>query len=437
MTTDLAIPESPIASALALVEPAAALVERLCRTNFVPQAYRGKPDEALACVMMGAEIGLKPMTALREIAMIQGTPALSAKLQRALVTQAGHDIWLVEASNVKCVMAGRRSDWPPDRVTHVTWTIQDAETAKLAGKDNWRNHPTDMLIARASGRVCRLVAAEVMLGLAYNVEELSDGYSEDPLDVVEVDHDAPPPPAKGRTRKLAPKAQRVESTSTAEPPEPVTRTEAADPMAEVDDLDAMAEGKAPPPVPAKRAAKKAAPKDDQEGARFTPAQALAMRCGEAGIAENERHHFYFAATEGRFRSGKDMPNDVVTALMGFLTEAIDSGEPVTVNVEADGSIEVLLADEERYFAVDPQLSLKVPDPPVAVPDLPEEAVGWDEVTWSARIKARGGTAAVIREAQRLAGELGVDPPVSKAAVVGAEGALRDALVAWLSEEVES
>lgn len=444
-TTDLAIPDSPIASALALVEPAYALVERVCRTNFVPQAYRGKPDEALACVMLGEELDLKPMTALREIAMIQGTPALSAKLQRALVTRAGHEVWLVESSNVKCVMAGRRADWPKDRVTHVTWTIQDAEAAKLASKDNWRNHPTDMLIARASGRLCRLLASEVMLGLAYNVEELRDGYTEDPDEGsgLEVDEGAPPPPApKGRTRKLAPKRDREKVESSATPEPASAPAPAADPLAEVDDLDAMAEGKPvpkgpPPPIAPDR------PAAEGEGARFTPAQALAMRAGEAGLKdETSRHLFYFAATStserpAGYRSGKDMPAGVVSSLMEWLGSAIEAGEPVRVEVEADGAVSVMLADEEAFFAVDPSLAVKEPDPPAAVPDAPADdpSVGWADTDWQARFRARGGWAQVLRWLTAKAAELGVEPVPSTRKQVQEmpAGALRSALVAWLTE----
>lgn len=437
-TTDLAIPDSPIASALALVEPAYALVERVCRTNFVPQAYRGKPDEALACVMLGEELDLKPMTALREIAMIQGTPALSAKLQRALVTRAGHEVWLVESSNVKCVMAGRRADWPKDRVTHVTWTIQDAEAAKLAGKDNWRNHPTDMLIARASGRLCRLLASEVMLGLAYNVEELRDGYTEDPDEGsgLEVDEGAPPPPApKGRTRKLAPKRDREKVESSATPEPASAPAPAADPLAEVDDLDAMADGKVPkgppPPIAPDRPS-------GEDGPRFSPAQALAMRAGEAGLKDDtERHLFYFAATAGAHRSGKTMSPSEVTELLDFLGNAIASGEPLRVDVEADGAISVMLADEEAFFFVDESLAVKPPDPPAAVPDAPADpSTAWSDTEWQAAFRARGGWAQVLRWLTAKAAELGVEPvPSTRAQVAGLEaGPLRAALVEWLGAE---
>src|SRR5512139_2289224 len=62
----------------------------LVQTSFVPEAFRGKPHEATAAILAGAEIGLDPMAALRSFDIIQGTAAPRANTLRAVVQANGH-----------------------------------------------------------------------------------------------------------------------------------------------------------------------------------------------------------------------------------------------------------------------------------------------------------------------------------------------------------
>jgi len=102
----------------------------------------------------------------------QGTPALSANALRAVVQAQGHEVWIVSSSDKKCVAKARRNG---SEVEHTsTWTIERATALGLAGKDQWRKQPEAMLIARATSEVCRLVASDAILGIAYAVEELDD-----------------------------------------------------------------------------------------------------------------------------------------------------------------------------------------------------------------------------------------------------------------------
>ena len=41
-------------------------------------------------------------------------------------------------------------------------------------KDNWKTQPQVMLLARATSEVVRLIAADVLLGIPYSIEELQD-----------------------------------------------------------------------------------------------------------------------------------------------------------------------------------------------------------------------------------------------------------------------
>lgn len=146
----------------------------LARTSFVPRSLQGKPEDITAAILAGQELGLQPMAALRSMDIIQGTPALRAHAMRGLVQSRGHEIRLVESTDEKCVMAGRRKgeDWQ-----EVEWTLDRAQRLGLTGKDQWKKQPRAMLVARATGEICRLVASDVLHAMPYASEEL-DGYGQ-------------------------------------------------------------------------------------------------------------------------------------------------------------------------------------------------------------------------------------------------------------------
>ena len=190
------------ASSFDLVPQAASLADQIARTDFAPAGLRGKPEAVMAAMLTGHEIGIGPMQALSAISVINGRPCMSAKLMRALVHRAGHDLWFEVKSNTKVTICARRADWPEDRVAKVTWTMDDAKAAGLAGGQNYRKYPRAMLAARATGEICRDNFADVLGGIGYTPEELSDGdlVADDDL-VVESRADVAPPEKATNVRK--------------------------------------------------------------------------------------------------------------------------------------------------------------------------------------------------------------------------------------------
>lgn len=145
---------------------------QLAKSSFIPETLRGKPYDITAAILTGQELGLPPMASLRAMDIIYGVPALRAHAMRGLVQSHGHAVQLVESTDKQCVMRGRRKgdeDWQT-----VTWTIERA--SKLLGglKNQWTKQPTTMLIARATGEICRLIAADVLYAAPYAAEELDD-----------------------------------------------------------------------------------------------------------------------------------------------------------------------------------------------------------------------------------------------------------------------
>lgn len=177
----LAIPATGQDQAIArLVEWAEAasaayeLARKLCVTQFVPQQYRGKPEEGTAAILAGAEVGLSPMASLRAFDPIQGTPAPKAITLRAIVQGKGHDIRIDESNDKVATISGRRkgsSEWQT-----CSWTIERAIQAKFPDKNpNWKTNPAAMLVARATSELCRWIASDAIMGMPYSAEELRDG----------------------------------------------------------------------------------------------------------------------------------------------------------------------------------------------------------------------------------------------------------------------
>lgn len=142
-------------------------------TTSLAGAYRGKPDEVTAVILAGHELGIQPMTSLKSIDVIQGQPALRAHAMRGLLQSKGHEIELLESTAAYCKMRGRRKG--AEQWQEVEWDIDRARQLGLLNKDQWKKQPKTMLINRATGEICRLVASDALHGMPYAAEEL-DGY---------------------------------------------------------------------------------------------------------------------------------------------------------------------------------------------------------------------------------------------------------------------
>lgn len=160
-------------------EQAHKIAQSLAKTSFVPRSLQNRPADITAAILAGQELGLQPMATLRSIDVIQGTPALRAHAMRGLVQSRGHRVQVVESTEDRCVIRGRRADEGEGDWQSVEWTIERAERLGLTGKDQWKKQPTAMLVARATGEICRLIASDALHAMAYASEELdSDGGSD-------------------------------------------------------------------------------------------------------------------------------------------------------------------------------------------------------------------------------------------------------------------
>ncbi|MFG1776640.1 hypothetical protein ACGFIG_09445 [Micromonospora sp. NPDC049048] len=153
-------------------DAAGRFAEVVCNTSAVPQAYRGKPAEAAAAILAGAEVGLSPMASLRAFDNIQGTPAPKAITLRAIAQGLGHEVRIDQSTAAIAVVSGRRkgdTEWQTS-----TWDLERARVMGLLVKDQWKKQPGAMLVARATAEVCRWIASDAIMGMPYTAEEIRD-----------------------------------------------------------------------------------------------------------------------------------------------------------------------------------------------------------------------------------------------------------------------
>jgi len=168
-------PQSQLVAWADAARAAAGLATSLVATNVCPPPFRGKPAEATAVILLGAELGLTPIAALRSMFEIRGQLGMYVRAQLALVQSRGHRIWTVAESDDAVTVQGHRKD-DPEHVEEVTWTIARARQAGFIrrGRDGapsqYELQPRAMLWARAAGEVARRIASDVLSG----VPELDD-----------------------------------------------------------------------------------------------------------------------------------------------------------------------------------------------------------------------------------------------------------------------
>ena len=155
-------------------EEAMEFAKMIADTDFVPKDFKGKPGNILVAVQMGAEIGLLPVQALQNIAVINGRPAVWGDALWALVNSHPLCEWVREefddASMTAICTVKRRNREPVVR----KFSKADAEKARLWSKDGpWQQYPKRMLQMRARGFACRDAIPEALKGLAMR-EELED-----------------------------------------------------------------------------------------------------------------------------------------------------------------------------------------------------------------------------------------------------------------------
>ena len=148
------------------VTEAMQMAEMLSKSQMIPKNYQNKPQDTLVAMMMGSELGLHPIQALQNIAVINGKPSIYGDAMLALVQNhsafGGIQESFDEAAQVATCIVWRKNG---EKHT-VTFSQADAKQAGLWAKAGpWSQYPKRMMTFRARGFALRDQFADARAGL--------------------------------------------------------------------------------------------------------------------------------------------------------------------------------------------------------------------------------------------------------------------------------
>ena len=153
------------------------LGEMLAQSGYFTDARQ--TAQAAVKVMAGEELGLGPIASMTQIHIVQGRVTLSAHLLAALVRRSGRYGYRVRTMEPEaCVIDFTEAGEP---IGTSSFTRADAEAAGLWGKAGpWRQHPRNMLYARAMSNGVKWYAPDLTTGAVYTLDELESGDADEP-----------------------------------------------------------------------------------------------------------------------------------------------------------------------------------------------------------------------------------------------------------------
>ena len=170
-TNELAIKDNSGFMQVGTLSDAIRCSELIAKSSFCPQGLAGKPGDVLVALQMGQELGLKPMQALQNIAVINGRPSLWGDAMLAVCRQA-HDFEYIEERFDEATMTATckvKRMQEPEVVQ--TFSKKDAESARLWGKAGpWTSYPKRMLQMRARGFALRDAFPDTLRGIIIKEE---------------------------------------------------------------------------------------------------------------------------------------------------------------------------------------------------------------------------------------------------------------------------
>jgi len=154
------------------IEEALKFSDYLSKSTIVPKDFANNPGNILVAIQWGMELGLQPMQAMQNIAVINGRPALWGDAVIALVRSSPLCEYIYETDDGETATCRvkRRGEEEQFR----TFSQLEAKAAGLAGKQGpWTQYPKRMRQLRARAFALRDVFPDVLRGMPM-AEELQD-----------------------------------------------------------------------------------------------------------------------------------------------------------------------------------------------------------------------------------------------------------------------
>ena len=149
------------------------LAQWIAKSDLAPKDYKDKPGNVLIAMQMGLEVGLSPMQAIQNIAVINGRPSIWGDSMLALCQNSPDFESINENESTDdvgvCVVKRRGME-----AQRREFTVEMAKKAGLWGKQGpWQTAPARMLKLRARAFALRDTFADALRGLQ-SAEEQRD-----------------------------------------------------------------------------------------------------------------------------------------------------------------------------------------------------------------------------------------------------------------------
>ena len=169
------LPRQRVSFAPRNYEEALKFAQAIAASDLAPRDFRGKPANCLIAMQMGAELGLSPMQAIQNIAVINGRPCLYGDALLAVVI--GHPAYEWHKETMEGTGDQRAAVFAIKRRGQDAYTVRfsvaDAKLARLWGKDGpWTTYPNRMLQMRARAWGLRDKFADALRGIQMTEEAL-------------------------------------------------------------------------------------------------------------------------------------------------------------------------------------------------------------------------------------------------------------------------
>lgn len=151
-------------------DAACVVAKKLIDTGFLPQHIK-TPAQAVSIMLMGKELNLPPMLALRKIFVVHGTPGLAAELMLAKIMESKilEDIKIDQRPDGCTVTVKRKGI---STAFSASFTKADAFNMGLMEKPNYKAQPGTMFMWRAVSKVGRMAFPDVIGGM-HILEEIA------------------------------------------------------------------------------------------------------------------------------------------------------------------------------------------------------------------------------------------------------------------------
>ena len=148
-------------------------VQMLAESPTVPRHLKGKPQDIVATILNGRELGLQPMESINNLYMVNGKISLSGKTMLGLIRKAGHRPKLditTKGTTIECYRL--IEDGTQELQGTVSFDEADVKTAKMSKKDTYIEYPQMMMAWRAVSMAARFFYSDCITAVSYTPEEV-------------------------------------------------------------------------------------------------------------------------------------------------------------------------------------------------------------------------------------------------------------------------